>query len=222
MRAKKWGRWVRRAVAVVLVGALCLELSVVLLYQFPSDSSSQEADVVPDEWGNQDAVVCLAGASGRIPLAARVWAELASNFPDSPPKLYWSGVGPKSDLASLEAQYPSDLSPRPQSRDIILENLSRDTVENMDWILKLASLYHWKKIVLVTSRYHLKRAQFLLRTLAARQGSTLAVQTIALDVRPFTPWTWLTSWSAIRLSNIEAIKYFYYRLIWPWVAPRES
>lgn len=100
-----------------------------------------------------DAIVVLAGGKGRVEEGVRLYKSNRAEY------LVFVGVDPtvvKSDLYRQEAGSPS-------AKNVILENASRNTLENSiygrDVILKNGI----NSILLLTSRYHLKRASILFR-----------------------------------------------------------
>lgn len=100
-----------------------------------------------------DAIVVLAGGKGRVEEGGRLFRELRAEY------LLFVGVDPsvrKSDL------YRPNLGD-PSSEKVLLEKHSRNTLENAilgrDVILK----NNIRSIILITSRYHLKRSSLLFR-----------------------------------------------------------
>lgn len=100
-----------------------------------------------------DAIVVLAGGKGRIEEGVRLFRERRAQW------LFLVGVDPtvrKSDLYRPKSGDPS-------SDNVILEKLSRNTLENALYGRDLIMEHEVHSVLLITSRYHLKRAAILFR-----------------------------------------------------------
>lgn len=100
-----------------------------------------------------DAVVVLAGGKGRVDEGVRLYRARKGNW------LFFIGVDPsvrKSDL-----YLPRRGDPPPEG--VILEKLSRNTLENAIYGRDVIMGKNVRSILLITSRYHMKRASILLR-----------------------------------------------------------
>jgi uncharacterized SAM-binding protein YcdF (DUF218 family) len=100
-----------------------------------------------------DAIVVLAGGKGRVDEGIRLFRESRAEY------LLFIGVDPSVRKSDLYRPRLSD----PSSEKVILEKVSRNTLENAilgrDVILK----NNIRSIILITSRYHLKRSSILFR-----------------------------------------------------------
>ncbi len=100
-----------------------------------------------------DAIVVLAGGKGRIEEGIRLFREKRAN------KLFLIGVDPVVRKSELYHQKPGDPTPD----NVILEKSSRNTLENAIYARDLLVENKVNSILLITSRYHLKRASILFR-----------------------------------------------------------
>ncbi|NBU21454.1 YdcF family protein [bacterium] len=168
-----------------------------------------------------DAIVCLAGGRGRLSAASQVWytyAEQAQLGLKKVPVLYLSGVGPQSNWPQLAWQLKPGakfakakmISPE----NVVFENESLNTSENAKILLRYAQSKRWKKILLMTSSYHMKRAQFIFNHILTTQESPVEVETLTVIQEPFTTQAWITDWNGARVTLFEYFKLLYYRSLW--------
>ncbi|MDD2366912.1 MAG: YdcF family protein [Desulfuromonadaceae bacterium] len=102
---------------------------------------------------NADAIVVLAGGKGRVEEGVRLFKGERARF------LFFVGVDPsvrKSDLYRPKKGDPSD-------ERVFLEKSSRNTLENSIFGRDVILHSRVHSILLITSRYHLKRASILFR-----------------------------------------------------------
>ena len=168
-----------------------------------------------------DAIVCLAGGRGRLSAASQIWyayAEQSQVSGTRVPVLYLSGVGPKSDWPQLAWQLKPGArfskSPMISPEQVVFENESLNTSENAKILLKYAKAQGWKKILLMTSSYHMKRAQFIFNHILTTEESPVQVETLTVTQEPFTKQAWRTDWNGARVTLFEYLKLLYYRSIW--------
>ncbi|MFZ4859202.1 MAG: YdcF family protein [Desulfuromonadaceae bacterium] len=100
-----------------------------------------------------DAIVVLAGGKGRVDEGVRLFRESRAAF------LFLIGVDPSVRKSDLYRPRHGD----PPSDNVVLEKLSRNTVENSIFGRDLIVRSGARSILLITSRYHLKRASLLFR-----------------------------------------------------------
>lgn len=98
-----------------------------------------------------DAIVVLTGGKGRISEGLRLLRQNRS------PVLILSGVDADADVDSI---FLGGLSSAERS-SIILEKRSRSTYENATQTRRLMDEKGLRSIILITSAYHMKRAQYL-------------------------------------------------------------
>ena len=102
---------------------------------------------------NADAIVVLTGGKGRVEEGVRLFRDSRAEL------LVFVGVDPsvrKSDLYRPRRDDPS-------SDNVILEKSSRNTLENSIYGRDILVRSGVHSVLLITSRYHLKRASILFR-----------------------------------------------------------
>ena len=167
-----------------------------------------------------DAIVCLAGGRGRLSAASQVWyaySEQGKSKSQKTPILYLSGVGPQLSWSQLAWQLkPTQkfadhmISPA----DVVFENESLNTSENARLLLKYAQSQQWRRILLMTSSYHMKRAQFIFKHVLATNESPIEVETLSVTQEPFTLEGWASDWNGARVTLFEYLKLVYYQWVW--------
>jgi len=100
-----------------------------------------------------DAIVVLAGGKGRVEEGVRLYREGKGQW------LFFIGVDPTVRRSDLYHPRPGD----PSANGVILERASRNTLENAIFGRDVIMSKEVRSIVLITSRYHMKRASILLR-----------------------------------------------------------
>lgn len=100
-----------------------------------------------------DAIVVLAGGKGRIEEGVRLFRERRAA------RLFLVGVDPSVRLSDLYRPGPGD----PSSDLVVLEKASRNTLENSLYGRDVILQHKVRSILLITSRYHLKRSALLFR-----------------------------------------------------------
>jgi len=100
-----------------------------------------------------DAIVVLAGGKGRVEEGVRLFKERRANW------LFLVGVDPTVRKSDLYRPKQGD----PSSDNVILEKLSRNTLENAIYGRDILAEHKVRSVLLITSRYHLKRSAILFR-----------------------------------------------------------
>lgn len=100
-----------------------------------------------------DAIVVLAGGKGRVEEGIRLFRESRAEY------LFFVGVDPSVRKSDLYRPRPGD----PSADNVILEKSSRNTLENSIFGRDVIVQSKVRSILLLTSRYHLKRASILFR-----------------------------------------------------------
>lgn len=158
-----------------------------------------------------EVVVVLAGGKRRIPQAVELWkrvSELRLGKAEAP-VLFLSGVGPNANLETLHEQgVPKETLALLTKDKIIFENVSENTFENAQLFASFVRQKKWKKAVLVTAGYHMRRADFVLRRIL---GNELEWKRETVDAIHFDRNEWHGDAYAIRVTLIEYIKWLYYR-----------
>lgn len=103
--------------------------------------------------GQVDAIVVLAGGKGRVEEGVRLFREGRGRW------LFLVGVDPSVRKSDLYRQRPGDPSPD----QVILEKASRNTLENAIYGRDALMEKGVRSVLLITSRYHLKRSTLLFR-----------------------------------------------------------
>ncbi len=122
----------------------------ILLYQFVGFATSLSR-FRPTEAGRADAIVVLTGGTGRAEAGLKLLRTGVADL------LILSGVDKDADVDSI---FLEPLSAEEKAR-IVLEKHSTSTLENAREIKKLTEKLHLSSIVLITSVYHMRRAQFV-------------------------------------------------------------
>jgi hypothetical protein len=156
----------------------------------------------------------LVGGRGRILTAFDLWVRYLKQSQEqkiSPPFLYFSGVAPQTTWATLSGQLHSDLKDWTRPEYVILENLSPNTVSNAEVLVQEIQARGWKKILLVTSSYHMKRSIFILKRILHQKGVNLEIETATHFQEPFDRLKWRSSLLGIQVTLLEFFKFLYYR-----------
>lgn len=199
-----------------LVGLLCgfflfTFIRAGSIYEY---SDTVDGATLPDA----DAIVVLAGGRGRISAAGDFWFRYRereeSGVIEESPLLYLSGLGPTITFDQLHKLVRAGVVRTMRPSDVVLETESRNTEENALWVVKNARLRGWKRIVLMTSPYHMRRSQWIFQGVLKEAGLSLKVDTLSIDQEPFNVDEWRTSFSGIRMTVFEYLKWLYYTTFW--------
>lgn len=148
---------------------------------------------------NPDAVVVLAGGRGRIEEGVRLYREGKGD------SLFLIGVDPSVKKSDLYKEIDGVRS----SNQVYLEKVSRNTLENAIFARELISRHNIRSMLLITSRYHMKRSLLIFRNLLPKD--------IAIYPHPVTSKNSLDAWwshgGSLRLLFSEFYKYCLYRII---------
>ena len=179
-----------------------------------------------------DAVVVLAGGRGRISTAGDVWyrywegaqVPLSGLGPRLPPRVkvpvfYFSGVAKQATWPSVSRQLRRGVLSSITERDVILENQSENTIENIEWLIGTARAEGWKSLLLVTSSYHMRRARSLFEktweaNFAGKGELRPRLETLSVLTDPFEPGDWASSVAGIRVTMLEYLKWLYTETLW--------
>ena len=164
------------------------------LYDYPT---AADADSLPKD----SAILCLAGGKFRIEAAFSLYAR---GIGDS---LVIIGAGKKATPQSLARLHAPDVQISAERfAKIQVETESRNTIENAFAVKKfLRENPTVKNVVLITSGYHMRRAQFMIES---------QLSSNALKIFAFTPpaegiglTNWWHSWLGIQLTTREYVKF---------------
>lgn len=153
-----------------------------------------------------DAIVVLAGGRGRVDEGVRLFRDGKASW------LFLVGVDPLVRKADLYRNNHDDRA----SENVILEQKSRNTLENALYSRDLILGNRIHSIRLITSRYHMKRAALFFREVLPRD---IAIYPHPVDSRNLVQDWWGHSGS-IRLLFNEFYKYTMFRVFF-LVAPSE-
>ena len=144
-----------------------------------------------------DAIVVLAGGRGRIEEGIRLYRNQQGRW------LFLIGVDPlvrKGDLFR-------DRNSAGGGDKVILEKVSRNTLENALYARDIIVSKEISSITLITSRYHMKRAILIFRSLLPRE---IAIYPHPVDSRNLQE-KWWNHGSSFRLLFSEFYKYCLFR-----------
>jgi uncharacterized SAM-binding protein YcdF (DUF218 family) len=196
--------WAGFASIFILLAIIGLRVTGDRLYSFDSSSVQSLGE------GEETVIVCLAGGRLRVEAALNLFAAGVGN------RLVIIGAGPKSTPMTLLRIHAPDLLAKlgeEKVRAIEVESESKNTIENAFAVGRLAQKNpQWKRIVLVTSSYHMRRA---IVTLESQLVDTI-------ELFPFSPQgeivgrnNWWHSWVGIEITLLEAFKYHLARILMP-------
>lgn len=144
-----------------------------------------------------DAIVVLTGGRGRVEEGLRLYREKKGRW------LLFIGVDPAVKKEDLLRGYKGD-----QHTDgIILEKVSRNTLENAIYGRDLILKRDIRSIRLITSRYHMKRATLLFRNLLPKY---VAIYPHPVDSKNLKE-EWWNDQGSFRLLFTEFYKYCMFR-----------
>ncbi len=144
-----------------------------------------------------DAIVVLAGGRGRVEEGVRLFREKKGNF------LFLIGVDPvvrKQDL--FREREGEALADR-----VFLEKASRNTLENALYGREIIARKDIRSILLITSRYHMKRATLIFRNTLPRD---IAIYPYPVDTKNLKE-AWWSDRGSFRLLFSEFYKYCLFR-----------
>lgn len=161
-----------------------------------------------------DVIVVLAGGRGRISAGSDLWYRYREKDPAKKVILYASGLGSGLEWGTLRRLFRQGLQDVIRPQDVVLEAKSGNTHENAVYFLREAKSKGWSRILLVTSRYHMRRAQMMFDRLARLSGHPLTIETSSVYQEPFEPGEWRLQVQGIQVTLTEYLKWVYYRTFW--------
>jgi uncharacterized SAM-binding protein YcdF (DUF218 family) len=153
-----------------------------------------------------DAIVVLAGGRGRIDEGIRLYREGEARF------LFLVGVDPSVRKRDLFREHPGQRG----GENVYLEKLSTNTLENALYARELMASHDVRSIILITSRYHMKRATLIFRNVLPPD---VAIHPRPVDSRNLKEHWWSHEGSLLLLLG-EFYKYCTFRLFF-FVTPEE-
>lgn len=140
-----------------------------------------------------DAIVVLAGGKGRVEEGVRLFRASRANF------LFFVGVDPSVRKSDLYRFKPGD----PPSENVILEKSSRNTLENSILGRDVIVSRDVHSVLLLTSRYHLKRASILFRNSLPKNISIIPYPVDTVNLKE----SWWNHGGSFHLLFSEFYKY---------------
>lgn len=134
--------------AIITLSVILLVVVAALFIDFTYKTFSYRQNSI-----KADAIVVLAGGKGRVDEGVRLFRERRAAY------LFLIGVDPSVRKSDLYRPQPGD----PSSENVILEKTSRNTLENAIYGRDVLLRQEVESILLITSRYHMKRSAILFR-----------------------------------------------------------
>jgi uncharacterized SAM-binding protein YcdF (DUF218 family) len=153
-----------------------------------------------------DAIVVLAGGKGRVDEGVRLYREGRAAY------LFFIGVDPSVRKSDLYRPRPGD----PSSERVILEKTSRNTLENAIYGRDVILRQQVGSVLLITSRYHMKRSAILFRNALPKD---LAIYPYPVDTKNLKE-AWWNHGGSFHLLFSEFYKYCMFRVFF-LLAPGE-
>jgi uncharacterized SAM-binding protein YcdF (DUF218 family) len=128
-----------------------------------------------------DLVVCLAGGKGRIAAAADLWYRYwEQSVPENPPILYISGMGHEANWKVFSKQIRRGVLEVIRPDQVVLETESENTEENARWLMRYVKKQRLRRVLLMTSSYHMKRARWMFDQVFHANGVPLEIETLSV------------------------------------------
>ncbi|HXE98487.1 MAG TPA: YdcF family protein [Dongiaceae bacterium] len=153
-----------------------------------------------------DAIVVLTGGKGRVEEGVRLFRESRAKF------LIFVGVDPSVIKSDLYRPKPGD----PSADNVILEKSSRNTLENSIFGRDVIVQSGVHSILLITSRYHLKRASILFRNSLPKNITIIPYPVDSVNLKE----SWWNHGGSFHLLFSEFYKYCLLRMFF-LLAPAE-
>ena len=153
-----------------------------------------------------DAIVVLTGGKGRVEEGVRLFRESRAEF------LFFVGVDPSVKKSDLYRPKPGD----PSADNVILEKSSRNTLENSIFGRDVIVRSGVHSVLLITSRYHLKRASILFRNSLPKNITIVPYPVDSVNLKE----SWWNHGGSFQLLFREFYKYCMLRMFF-LVAPGE-
>lgn len=183
---------------IALLSILLIAATIGGFVRFAEDVSSLK----PAEDLNQaDAIVVLTGGTKRITQAVELFEQGVGE------KLFISGVNP--DISDQALQSVSGASQKTFDCCIILGRKAKDTIGNGKEIAEWASEMGYKKLVVVTSNYHMIRSLHELKAVS-KNVSFLPYPVMTVDLKNTS---WIDNPDIMRalINEFAKLNYAYFR-----------
>jgi uncharacterized SAM-binding protein YcdF (DUF218 family) len=153
-----------------------------------------------------DAIVVLAGGKGRVEEGVRLFRASRAEY------LFFVGVDPSVVKSDLYRPRHGD----PSSDKVFLEKSSRNTLENSIYGRDLIVRSGVRSVLLLTSRYHLKRASILFRNSLPKDITIIPYPVDSGNLKE----SWWSHGGSFQLLFREFYKYCLFRMFFMF-APGE-
>lgn len=198
--------WWRRLPGIILGVAIVLAVVAVGFHRSLLEWSAARL-CVEDPLRKADAIVVLAGERGErvregVALLRQGWA----------PRLLMSGGPSEADVPLADIMRDQALREGVPAAAILVQERSVDTGEDARFSLEMARAHGWKRVILVTSPYHARRAAWLFHEVFAPAG----IEVLNNPVRQswFSPKGWWTRKSDCKVVLMEYMKSAWYAVSW--------
>ncbi len=145
-----------------------------------------------------DAIVVLAGGKGRVEEGVRLFRASRAEY------LFFVGVDPSVRKSDLYRPKPGD----PSGENVILEKSSRNTLENSIFGRDVIVRSGVHSVILITSRYHLKRASILFRNSLPKDITIIPYPVDSVNLKE----SWWSHGGSFQLLFREFYKYCLFRM----------
>jgi uncharacterized SAM-binding protein YcdF (DUF218 family) len=192
-----------------VIGALALSLMTAgQIYDYRETVRITDANL-PEV----DVIIALAGGKSRIAGAGDLWLAYYKKAVENPgtrkvPVLYLSGVGQKADYPAIVKRMRPEVREVLKKSSVFLETKSENTIENALYFKAYADKWGWKRAVLTTAAYHMRRSLLIFEKVLG-PSVRLEVATLPADLLEQGGFT-LGEYSN-RVTLIEYFKWLYYR-----------
>jgi uncharacterized SAM-binding protein YcdF (DUF218 family) len=178
--------------SLIAIFTVLVCLTVILFISFAYETfSMRHRNVVTD------AIVVLTGGMGRVDEGISLYRANQAKL------LFLVGVDPSVNKSDLFAEKSGARG----GEDIILEKKSRNTLENAFYARDLILGKNVRSINLITSRYHMKRAVLIFRSVLPKD---IAVYPYPVDSRNLKE-QWWSHGGSLRLLFGEFYKYWLFK-----------
>jgi uncharacterized SAM-binding protein YcdF (DUF218 family) len=123
-------------------------------------------------------------------------------------------MGPQANWGVVLRQLRAGVREVIQPENVVIENESFNTEANARWFARSVARLKLRQIILMTSPYHMKRAQMIFERLLRVSGDSVKIDTLSVFQEPFEPGEWRTSLHGVHVTLVEYLKWLYYFYVW--------
>jgi uncharacterized SAM-binding protein YcdF (DUF218 family) len=123
-------------------------------------------------------------------------------------------MGRGSTWAAFSHQLRRGVLDAIKPENVVLETESYNTEANARWLSSYAKEHHWERVLLITSRYHMKRSKLIFESVMRAEKAPVQIETLSVFTEPFEPGEWREGLHGIRVTMLEYLKWIYYKFIW--------